>query len=105
MVCPAMVMSPVWRIPSTRSFMRLKLRRSVDLPQPDGPMKAVTCFSGISSEMSKSVWWDPYQKLYFRTDRYPWPASNGLVGVDIMAAGEVFTALVLCGGVAMAVMV
>ena len=26
--------------------MRLKMRSSVDLPQPDGPMSAVTCFSG-----------------------------------------------------------
>ncbi len=26
-------------------------RSSVDLPQPEGPMKAVICFSGIFSEM------------------------------------------------------
>ncbi len=30
-----------------RSFMRLKQRSSVDLPQPDGPMKAVTRRLGI----------------------------------------------------------
>ena len=34
--------------------MRLSVRNSVDLPQPDGPMKAVTCFSGISSVMSRA---------------------------------------------------
>ena len=32
--------------PSTRSFMRLKVRRSVDLPQPDGPISAVTFLVG-----------------------------------------------------------
>src|SRR5258708_19974867 len=53
-VWPLTRMSPLWRIPSTRSFMRLKLRSNVDLPHPDGPMKAVTCFSGISIEMSRS---------------------------------------------------
>ena len=34
--------SPSMRTPSIRSFMRLRQRSSVDLPQPDGPMKAVT---------------------------------------------------------------
>jgi hypothetical protein len=33
------------------SFIRFKQRRYVDLPQPDGPMKAVTDFSGIFREM------------------------------------------------------
>jgi hypothetical protein len=28
------------------SFIRLSVRRKVDLPQPDGPMKAVTIFRG-----------------------------------------------------------
>jgi hypothetical protein len=31
--------------------MRLKVRSKVDLPQPDGPMNAVTLFSGISRLM------------------------------------------------------
>jgi hypothetical protein len=31
--------------------MRLNVRSSVDLPQPEGPMKAVTRFSGISRLM------------------------------------------------------
>ena len=29
------------------SCMRLSERRKVDLPQPDGPMKAVTDFAGM----------------------------------------------------------
>ena len=32
------------------SFIRLMQRRNVDLPQPDGPMKAVTARSGMSIE-------------------------------------------------------
>ena len=36
--------------------MRLKVRSSVDLPQPEGPMKAVTSFSGISRLMFFSAW-------------------------------------------------
>ncbi len=31
--------------------MRLSVRSSVDLPQPEGPMKAVTLRSGISMLM------------------------------------------------------
>ena len=29
------------------SCMRLRVRRKVDLPQPDGPMKAVTDLAGM----------------------------------------------------------
>ena len=32
---------------STKSFMRFKVFSSVDLPQPEGPMKAVISFSGM----------------------------------------------------------
>jgi hypothetical protein len=38
-----------------RSFIRLKQRMKVDLPQPDGPMKAVTRLRWISSETSASA--------------------------------------------------
>jgi hypothetical protein len=41
---------------STRSFMRLKQRNSVDLPQPLGPMKAVIALRGICRLMSFSAW-------------------------------------------------
>ncbi len=33
------------------SFMRLKQRRKVDLPQPEGPIRAVIRCSGMSSEI------------------------------------------------------
>ncbi|MOA38590.1 hypothetical protein D3C78_1602880 [compost metagenome] len=47
MLLPSRRISPATRQSSTRSFMRLKQRSSVDLPQPDGPMKAVTRCFGI----------------------------------------------------------
>ena len=50
---------PSTRQPSMRSFMRLRQRRSVDLPQPDGPMNAVTLPAGMSSVMSFRAWWSP----------------------------------------------
>jgi hypothetical protein len=37
----------------------LRTRSSVDLPQPDGPMNAVTRFSAMSSEMSFNAWKPP----------------------------------------------
>ena len=40
---------------SIRSFIRLKQRRSVDLPQPEGPMMAVTFRAGISMFTSVSA--------------------------------------------------
>ena len=41
--------SPASAAPGTSSCIRLRIRRNVDLPQPDGPMSAVTCPAGISS--------------------------------------------------------
>ncbi len=49
-------MSPEMRQPSTRSFMRFRLFKNVDLPQPDGPMNAVISFSGMSILIFFSAW-------------------------------------------------
>src|SRR5215470_10922151 len=54
-------MSPSTRTLSTRSLSRLKQRNNVDLPQPDGPMNAVTCFSGMVSEIRLMAREPPYQ--------------------------------------------
>jgi len=35
--------------------MRLKMRSRVDLPQPEGPISAVTRFSGTTRLMSRSA--------------------------------------------------
>ena len=42
--------------------MRLRQRSSVDLPQPEGPMKAVTWCLGMDMEMSLSACFSPYQR-------------------------------------------
>jgi hypothetical protein len=39
--------------------MRLRIRRNVDFPQPDGPMSAVTRPAGIVSETRSRTWWLP----------------------------------------------
>src|ERR1700693_2213193 len=59
MSCPSSSTSPSTRVFGMMSFMRFKQRRYVDFPQPDGPMRAVTDFSGIASEMSWSAWFFP----------------------------------------------
>ena len=41
------------------AFIRLIERRKVDFPQPDGPISAVTDFSGMSSETSNSACFSP----------------------------------------------
>ena len=41
------------------SFMRLRQRRKVDLPQPDGPISAVTIRSPMSRSTSKSACFSP----------------------------------------------
>jgi len=41
---------PSTRAPGTVSCMRFKHRRNVDLPQPEGPMMAVTAFCGIDAD-------------------------------------------------------
>ena len=40
--CPSTITLPSTRAPGMTSCMRLRERSTVDLPQPDGPMKAVT---------------------------------------------------------------
>ena len=51
---------PSTRAPGTRSFMRLRHRRAVDLPQPDGPMSAVMAFLGTSIVTPLTAWCLPY---------------------------------------------
>lgn len=39
--------------------MRFRVRRKVDLPQPEGPMKAVTERGSTVIEMSSMALWEP----------------------------------------------
>src|SRR5687767_2462724 len=43
--------------------MRLQQRRNVDLPQPEGPISAVTMPARITRSTSCSAWNLPYQRL------------------------------------------
>ena len=46
--------------------MRFRVRRNVDLPQPEGPISAVICFSGTSRLMSCSAWKVAVEKVEIR---------------------------------------
>src|SRR5581483_3254633 len=50
MSSPSSRTRPVIQAPSTSSCMRLRVRRKVDLPQPDGPISACTRFDSNASE-------------------------------------------------------
>ena len=46
----SMMILPVTLAIGMVSFMRLMQRRNVDLPQPEGPMKAITARSGMFTD-------------------------------------------------------
>src|SRR6266568_5725864 len=58
---------PVTRADGTRSCIRFRLRSTVDLPQPEGPMMAVTLLAGKSMETAFTAWVVP--KWTFRLAR------------------------------------
>src|ERR1700675_3585044 len=63
MFLPSSRISPSRRALRTVSCMRSRVRKRVDLPQPDGPMRAVTLLVATRRLISKSVCLAPYQKL------------------------------------------
>ena len=71
------------RVPSIRSFIRFRRRRSVLLPHPLGPMNAATDRSGTVSEMSNSACLGPYQKFTPRTASFS--VAGGRAGVVVRA--------------------
>src|SRR5262245_38135736 len=62
---PSIRTEPSTRQPSIRSFIRFRHRMNVDLPHPDGPIRARTDFSRISRLTSQRACLDGYQKLTF----------------------------------------
>src|SRR3954468_5048319 len=58
---------PVTVAPGMTSCMRLSERRNVDLPQPDGPMSAVTVLGSIVSDTSCTATFAPYEAVRFST--------------------------------------
>src|SRR5437870_2459314 len=77
---PSKRISPSIRAPGMRSFIRLKQRRSVLLPQPDGPIRAVIRWRGISMLISFSACDDPYQTDSERAVRTGSEAVSTTVG-------------------------
>ncbi len=69
------------RAPGTTSCMRFRQRTKVDLPQPEGPMTAVTCFSATFREM-------PFDDLgcFRRTQRSRCASSGRLAHRDFVPA-------------------
>ena len=72
-------MAPECRAPGMSAFSRLIDRRNVDLPQPDGPMSAVTARDGIVRSTSWSACLEPYQNENFRAAIVPgcWESGTG----------------------------
>src|SRR4028119_2204357 len=70
-------MSPSWRTPGIRSFIRLMERRKVLFPHPDGPISAVTFRSGMVSEMSLSARVLPYQNEKYAASTASAGVSSG----------------------------
>src|SRR5690349_20907922 len=59
MSSPSSSTSPASAADGTSSCMRLRIRRNVDLPQPDGPISAVMPPAGMVSETRSSTLWVP----------------------------------------------
>ncbi len=74
---------PSIRAPGIRSFIRLKQRSSVLLPQPEGPISAVIWLRGISIAMSFSASDVPYQ-----TDRSRAARTTGAAVATAAGDGE-----------------
>jgi hypothetical protein len=68
-------------------------RSSVDLPQPEGPMKAVTERGSISRSTSKSACLAPYQKENFRATMVPGTCPAAPAGAP-PAAGRTAAAVI-----------
>src|SRR4051794_25218194 len=110
MSAPSNVSDPRIRNPGIRSFILLKHRKSVLLPQPEGPISAVILFRGMSIDTSRSAIDAPYQTDRSRAERtvgsaVPWaagaraaaggPGGGGGVGVGGAGAAGVLDGLMI----------
>src|SRR5580658_1631792 len=76
------------RVPGVSSCIRLSALRKVDLPQPLGPMMAVTFLAGIRMVTSWSAWRGPYQRLKFLMSNATSPDSTGNAAVGAWPGAE-----------------
>src|SRR5580698_6354637 len=63
MSTPSNVIDPERDAEGTSSCIRLRIRRKVDLPHPEGPMSAVTLPPGMGREIRSSTLWEPNHAL------------------------------------------
>ena len=66
MSVPSSRTSPAMAAPGTSWCMRLSIRKNVDLPQPDGPISAVTAPARIVSDTCSSTMWSPNHAVMSR---------------------------------------
>ncbi len=81
------------------SCIRLRIRRNVDLPQPDGPISDVTWPAGMSSDTRSSTLWVPNHAEMFRASMpvsslgrgspRPWQHRRRLVGRRSTGIGSI----------------
>src|SRR5205823_5147841 len=81
---------PSTRAPGTTSCIRFRQRSSVDFPQPDGPISAVTARGGTESLIPASACFAPYQALP------PWRSKTGATVVP--SAGTAVSGLGTAAG-------
>src|SRR5690242_8377122 len=77
MSSPSNSTCPRARAPGTTSCIRLRQRRKVDLPQPDGPISAVICRGATSRLMLSSALNAPYQAFRLLTASADGPPTSG----------------------------
>src|ERR1700751_2705231 len=65
MSTPSSLIDPERDAPGTNSCRRVKIRRNVDLPQPEGPIRAVTMPGSIVRETRSRTLWEPNHALTF----------------------------------------
>src|SRR6478609_8631359 len=89
--------------PGTSSCIRLRIRRKVDLPHPDGPMRAVTFPAGISRSTRSSTLRCPNQADTLSASRLA-VVGDGVTGMTVVllvSRSAAMTASVACAPMAL----
>src|SRR5258706_13473020 len=94
MLCPSSSTLPSTRAPGTSSCIRLSVRRSVDFPQPEGPISAVTVLATNARFTPRTPVLAPYQAVRCST------ARRGVMST--CASGLDCATLLACAGCAAA---
>src|SRR5262249_25902812 len=70
------------------SCIRFRIRRKVDLPQPDGPISAVTVPGSMARDTLSSTLWSPNQAEMLRAVRPDRGPSGTCLGLASLACAE-----------------